>query len=241
MKIRNGFVSNSSSSSFVLISLEDIKEVRKKNNREIKKNPDLEELHIIKANDNTDYSRGNICVLRTIEDKLKYLTILYAIAYSNTDNAEEYFIKMDKYVTKILSIAKKYNKFIVIDIPPLQGSVSYEAFDPEIYKYIPLDKPHVSYYIESSTECEYIDDIKELVEDKDTRYLESFIFNPHSFCVLGGDEYDETFQLQEEEMKKVHYPYFRLEDHKEHSPNKWCYTEQYKEYRKSNTPIQISS
>ena len=41
----------------------------------------------------------------------------------------------------------------------------------------------------------YKQDVVDIIENKDTTEFESYLFNPHSFCLLGGGEYLETHIL----------------------------------------------
>ena len=86
MKIRNGFVSNSSSASFIIISKENLDAAPL-----MHANEDDSWLEV-EADDKTCYNRGNNCRLDTLCDKLKYLTILYACHYQRSPR---YFFLMD--------------------------------------------------------------------------------------------------------------------------------------------------
>ena len=76
MKIRKGFVSNSSSSSFVVISKEPISVIKPANID----TPDWE--YVCVATKGASYGRADITLCRTIEDKLRHFAVLYAMHYA---------------------------------------------------------------------------------------------------------------------------------------------------------------
>ena len=202
MKIRNGFVSNSSSASFVIISKEDL------DTAPILHADKDDDCLYINADDNTCYNRGDNCRLNSLCDKIKYITILYAYHYQRDP---KYFFRMDALCKKLKKICKGYGYFLYLQTPSLRGSVRSNKYDMETHTYKKCE-PSVETYIESSTECTYVSEVVELIEAEDTTELESFLFNPHSFCILGGDEYYENAVLAYQARQEIDYPYKRISD-----------------------------
>ena len=205
MKIRNGFVSNSSSSSFVLIGntpSQDSKQYGKTFTRTSRKNStvhnDYEILHIEDYEGETSYCRSNIMWVSSITGKIRYIMALYARYYENDPN---YFQKVLDARSKIFELGIEHWYSIDIPIPPLFARYVCD-WDFENHKMIPETK-HIETYVNIYTECSYSKDIVKMIEDEDTSLLDRFIFSSNSFCVLGGDEYDETYKLQRKAVEAL--------------------------------------
>ena len=189
MKIRSGFVSNSSSSSFVVISKEPLSVIKPAD----ESTPDGGYIRVTTTG--ASYSKNNISVCRTLENKLRHFTALYAIHYEEDKN---YFIKMNRFQSKIEALGEKYGYKITVECPPLSGCVRDLAWDSQ-------GDPEVVTYVDIPCQCTrlYEQDVVDIIENKDTTELESYLFNPHSFCLLGGSEYLETRRLIREMRKFV--------------------------------------
>ena len=189
MKIRSGFVSNSSSSSFVVISKEPLSVIKPAD----ASTPDGGYIRVTTTG--ASYSKNNISVCRTLENKLRHFTALYAIHYEEDKN---YFIKMNRFQSKIEALGEKYGYKITVECPPLSGCVRDLAWDSQ-------GDPEVVTYVDIPCQCTqlYEQDVVDIIENKDTTELESYLFNPHSFCLLGGSEYLETRRLIREMRKFV--------------------------------------
>ena len=92
--------------------------------------------------------------------------------------------------------------------PPLSGNVSQQ------------EPPEAVTFVNIENECDYLEEVAKIIENEDTTELESYLFNPHSFCILGGYEYPKTLRLAHKMRKFVdkegyEYKKFRdiIEDH----------------------------
>ncbi len=201
MKIRTGFVSNSSSSSFVVISKEPLDVIKPVDEN------DPNESHISVTTAGASYGKYNISICKTLEDKLRHFVVLYAIYYQGS---KDYFFRIDSLRHKIRNLGKKYGYIISVECPPLSGYISWYRGD----------NPEVTTFVNIENECDYLEEVVKIIENEDTTELESYLFNPHSFCVLGGYEYPKTLRLAHKMRKfvdKEGYEYRKfgdiIEDH----------------------------
>ena len=199
MKVRNGFVSNSSSSSFVIISKEPLDVIKSVDEN------DPNGGYIRVTTIGASYSRTNISICKTLEDKLRYFVALYAIHYQKS---KDYFLKMDFLKRKIWSLGEKYGYRIVVECPPLSGYIPWFKFP--WHSYPPLsgnisqpETPEAVTFVNIENECDYLEEVAKIIENEDTTEFESYLFNPHSFCILGGYEYPKTLRLAHKMRKFV--------------------------------------
>lgn len=201
MKIRNGFVSNSSSSSFVLIANTKPQNSKKygktftrtssRTNHETVTYDDYETFNVPDFKKEENYCRGNILWLRSIADKIKYVIAMYAYYYQHDKN---FFEKILSLRDKIFDLGIKHWYAIGIPIPQLSARWDYD-WDDALDDWDKSTR-RVETFVNIYTECDYVRDIVDMVEAEDDSRLDSFLFNEDSFAVLGGDEYSETYALQ---------------------------------------------
>lgn len=233
MKIRNGFVSNSSSSSFVLIANTEPQNSKYygrtwTHKRTGKVNNEYEILYTEDFEKEENYCRGNIVWVKSIPGKIKYIMAMYAYYYQRD---KDYFNKILSLRDKIFELGKKHWYIIEISTPPLFARYDYDWDDA-------LDDwnkntQRVETYVKIYTECTYVKDIVDMVEGEDTTLLDSFIFNENSFAVLGGDEYSETDELRrrvvahlnEVRSQDPNFSYIRFADDKDHEEGELCFVD----------------
>lgn len=209
MKLRNGFVSNSSSSSFILIAKDD----NLKTGFYRKKDRDCERFLHIDLDKAAGYNRGYIKEIKSVKDKLTYICAMYLCNYYNV--TDENLFEVEKAFKKIKSACKKYGYEVWISNPKLGWNMSNKKWNEQTKDFDDAE-PFIEYYFNIGTECCYYPDIKKMVDDDDTTRLEHFLFNPHSFGILGGDEYKKTYVLAHkarQRVDKLGYEYERLADY----------------------------
>jgi hypothetical protein len=266
MKIRNGFVSNSSSSSFILMAKSDIPtsdELRRqfvntkrvfryletqdilKLKKEAKKYlgkytgvayRDTETMEItfqpfhiyIDYPGEVSYNRGDIQRLDSVPDKVKYVYALYVMYQCNYNydefdhNLEKLFGHLLNVKKKIAELGEKYNYAIHIELPNIKFRWE-DKWDEE--KNESYETGFVEPNAQVSTECSYAKKIVDMVDSEDTHLLEEFLFNPKSFAILGGDEYNETDVLKKEAAQEVDYEYDMFTDEPDCDEGDYWYTD----------------
>ena len=102
------------------------------------------------------------------------------------------------YEDALEALGEKYGYKITVACPPLSGCVRDLAWDTR-------EDPEVVTYVDIPCQCMqlYKQDVVDIIENKDTTEFESYLFNPHSFCLLGGGEYLKTHILIREMRKFV--------------------------------------
>ena len=210
MKVRRGFVSNSSSMSSIILA----------------KNVELEDADpnswdsylYLELPQESNYNRGRIELLNTVKQKIEWLITMASMSIvAGAENPDDYYEKMAFLKERIRKLGKKHKYDISIITPPLYGSRK-SHWDSELKKSI-ID-PGWCYDVNCSTES-YLD--WNFVASDDDR-LERFLFSPKSFVIVGGDEYDETYKLEWEAKRSIDYEYERVGDYKnwgEHPPAYW--------------------
>ena len=223
MKFRNGFVSNSSSASFILIAKTSVPNSKKYGQtftRESSRNKtvhnDWEYIDVEDIPGEISYCRGDIMRINSIPDKIRYIMALYARWY---ENDPDYFRKVLTLKSKIFNLGLGHWYYIHMPIVPLYAH--WEPFDSTEPNY---ETHEIRTYVKVSTECSYSGEIVEMCEDEDTTRLDSFIFNPQSFGILGGDEYEETYRLRAQCVPELTYDYERIADDPDYKKGDLWYT-----------------
>ena len=267
MKIRNGFVSNSSSSSFILMAKSDIptsdelrrqfinpkkilarttlgdylgfkKSIEKylgKNPRHGSRDPETGEItfqpqiFFIDYPTEVLYCRRDIQRLDSIPDKIKYVYALYVMYWCNyrysdfNHDLEALFQKLLRVREKIRVLGEKYHYGIHVELPNIKFRWEDKWDDEKNESY---ETGFVEPEAQVSTECSYVRKIVDMVDSEDTHLLEEFLFNPKSFAILGGDEYDETDALKKKAAQEVDYEYDMFTDETECNEGDYWYTDE---------------
>ena len=223
MKLRNGFVSNSSSSSFILIAKTPVpnsenygKTFTRESSRNKTVHNDWEYIDVEDMSGEISYCRGDIMRINSIPDKIKYIMALYARWY---ESDPDYFRKVLTLKSKIFHLGLCHWYYLNIPIVPLYAH--WEWLDGEKINY----KTHkIETCVKVYTECSYSQQIVDMCEDEDSSRLDSFIFNPQSFGILGGDEYEETDRLRAQCVPELTYEYERIADDPDYKKGDLWYT-----------------
>lgn len=223
MKIRNGFVSNSSSSSFILIAKTPVPNSEKYGKTFTRESPrnktvhnDWERIEVEDMSGEISYCRGDIMRINSISEKVKYIMALYARWY---ESDPDYFRKVLTLKSKIFNLGLSHWYYLSIPIVPLYAHWDWvDDIEPD------YNTHKIVQYVNVYTECSYSKKIADMCEDEDTSRLDSFIFNPQSFGILGGDEYEETDRLRAQCVPELTYEYERIADDPDYKKGDLWYT-----------------
>lgn len=238
MKIRRGFVSNSSSSSFIVVSKGNLPKP------EVRTNEETGGVHYTYLDmdfyGEINYCRRDIQAITEVKDKIRFIKCIYALEkmYSKeeeytTETLPEYLECLHKAGERLLDVCRRYGYVLNNDWPPIHFVRSDEKYDWETHEYVsrPVTyRPALDVY----TEIGMGQEIVRMVEDESTDELERFLFDPKSFAVVGGDEYPREMAAVEWPLRQgVDYDYDFYTDNK---PKKKWGTEEPDYYSNKSIP-----
>ena len=159
MKFRNGFVSNSSSASFILIAKTPVpnsKNYGKTFTRESSRNKtvhnDWEYIDVEDMSGEVSYCRGDIMRIDSISDKVKYIMALYARWY---ESDPDYFRKVLTLKSKIFHLGLCHWYYIHIPIVPLYAHWDwFDNIEPD------YETHKIVTSVKVFTECSYSKEIE---------------------------------------------------------------------------------
>lgn len=224
MKIRQGFVSNSSSSSFIVVSKEKLPKPEVQMNKETGR-AHYEYLDMDFYGE-IDYCRSDIQAITEVKDKIRFVKCIYALEklYSKeeeytTETLPEYLEYLYKAGKRLLDVCRRYGYVLNNDWPPIHFVRNDEKYDWEKHEYAPCPVTYRA-SLDVSTEIGVCKEIVHMMEAESTDELERFLFDPRSFAVVGGDEYPREMAVVEWPLRqKVDYDYDFYSDNK--SKEEW--------------------
>lgn len=221
MKIRNGFVSNSSSMSSIVFPKDD--------NILINEDDPAFEGYLHVDVQEEDYGRSRNEILISIEDKLRFFIAMYA--YDNHPDSyeaktqeeldkklENYFEKMSTLREKLHKMFRKYDIDVYLCTPEVTVREDTD-FDPETGSFIKTGLR--TYGIHISTENFIFSSVADMTDEQ----LEKFLFDKRSFAIVGGDEYRECYDNEWRMKQTIDYEYERFADHEDHEEGDYSYTD----------------